>query len=276
MSFLRLAVGLVIVSGLAPIAGAARADEDGTLPPDQPKPGDDGAVYRLDRTWLYVDDASLPAPLHAVASTRVTYTSEGTSPTRPFASNIGTPGAMLEMGGEVGLIDRLSLTATGVAGESGTGATASGAVAGLRLSLLPASWRSARAVASAGYLRELQGNNGAWGRLSVTEDVGRARFAQTVHGEHIFAQGRDSVDVMVMAGATYRVLGPFRAGVEYVGQDIEESFDAEAEGGVRHFVGPTASVQLLDERLSIVGGPSVGLSYASPKLLGRVGLAYSF
>ena len=37
--------------------------------------------------------------------------------------------------------------------------------------------------------------------------------------------------------------GAFRAGVEYVGQDLEETFRDAAEGGARHFLGPIASVQ---------------------------------
>ena len=60
---------------------------------------------------------------------------------------------------------------------------------------------------------------------------------------------------MVQAGASYRVAGAFRAGVEYVGQDLEESFSAGAEGGARHFVGPIASMQLLDNRFTVVAGP---------------------
>jgi hypothetical protein len=70
--------------------------------------------------------------------------------------------------------------------------------------------------------------------------------------------------------ANGNVAGPLRLGVEGVGQDMEEAFGQGAEGGARYFVGPTASVQLLGERLTIVGGPSVGLSASSPRGPNRV------
>jgi len=232
---------------------------------------------RPERTWLFLEEPQLPAPLHAVAISRVTYTSSGVSPTRPFASNLAAPGAVVELGGELGVLPWLSVVATGVLGElSPSNKAAGGAVAGLRFNVLPRSLKSTRLVLSAGYLRELGGGNGAWARAAFTQDVRGLRLGVVVHGEHVFAPARDAVDVMVMAGATYHVVGPLRVGVEYVGQDLEESFDDEAEGGARHFIGPVTSFELLDNRLSIVVGPAVGLSYGSPKILGRAALAFAF
>src|SRR5579864_8054734 len=147
--FLKILLPAIALSASSLTSTAASADEESSAPPDQPRPTVEDQARTVDRTWLYVDDASLPAPLRAVAITRATYTSEGASPTRPFASNVATPGAMLEMGGEVGLLDRLSLTAVGVAGEPHSAlAPQTGAVAGLRLSILPASWQSTHAVLS--------------------------------------------------------------------------------------------------------------------------------
>jgi hypothetical protein len=229
----------------------------------------------LERTWLYAGDAWVAAPLQSVATSRLTYTSTE-SATRPFASNVATRGAMFELGGEVGLLARLSLQATGVTGESGSaGAVGTGGTAGLRFSLLPTTWQTTHLVVGAGYLRELSGDSGAWTRLSLQQDFGRARLMGTVHGEHVFARGRDGLDVMVIAAANVRLTGPLRLGLEYVGQDLEEALDDQAEGGPRHFLGPTAAVQLFGDRLSLVGGPSVGLARA-PSVLGRVGCAYSF
>ena len=90
------------------------------------------------------------------------------------------------------------------------------------------------------------------------------------------AAGRDPLDVMAELGASLRVVAAFRLGVEYVGQDLEEAFSPGAEGGARHFLGPIASVQLLHERLTIVGGPSVGLSRLSPDFVARVGASLGF
>jgi hypothetical protein len=168
----------------------------------------------------------------------------------------------------------------GVAGEA-PGPTF-GAIAGLRLSLLPDSVKTTHLVLSGGYLREAwtpdqpQGDDGAWLRLSVVQEISRLRLAATVHGEHVFAGGRDPVDVMLQLGASYRITGPWRAGVEYVGQDLEETFADAAEGGARHFVGPTTSLQLLHDRLTIVAGPALGLSAYSPSFIGRLGMAYGF
>ena len=81
---------------------------------------------------------------------------------------------------------------------------------------------------------------------------------------------------MVKAGASYRILDWLRAGVEWVGQDLEEQFKDASEGGARHFVGPTASLHLLQDRFTLVAGPSVGLSTQSPKVLGRIAVAYGF
>ena len=67
------------------------------------------------------------------------------------------------------------------------------------------------------------------------------------------------------------MVGCFRAGVEWVGQDLEETFGDEAEGGARQFIGPTAALQLLQDRLTIVAGPSVGLSSRIAERAGPVG-----
>jgi hypothetical protein len=77
-------------------------------------------------------------------------------------------------------------------------------------------------------------------------------------------------------GASYRVVGDFRVGAEYVGQDLEESFSPGAEGGARHFLGPVASLQLWNRRITILGGPSVGLSAISPDFVARVAMSVGF
>jgi len=182
----------------------------------------------------------------------------------------------------------------GIGGAIGVPAADVGGTAGLRLSLLPQSWTRAHLVVSGGYVREaydaphFNDDTGHWtlGRpggvdatyvqLAMSGDVGRVRLGATVRGQHAFADGRDPLDVLVDLGATYRVAGGFRAGVEYVGQDLEESFTPGAEAGPRHFVGPIASLQLFHDRLILVGGPAVGLSSFSPDFLGRVAASFGF
>ncbi len=307
------AVALVLLGTLVlSLSRSARADE----PVDRPASSQAPDRRAIDRTWLYADDARVASPLTVVGTSSVSYTNVTNDPSRvidpgdapagcaapcnryqALGANTATPGAMLQMGAEVGVLPRVSVMAlaqVGLGGSELAPAGALGAVAGLRVQLLPLEWRNLHLVASGGYLRQAwqgpayddatdtwhpgssSGANGAWGQLAISGDVGRLRLAGTVHGEHVFATYRDGVDMMVQAGASYRVAGPFRAGVEYVGQDVEETFSAAAEGGARHLVGPIASLQLLDSRLSIVSGPAVGLTSTSPTFVYRLAASYGF
>jgi hypothetical protein len=236
--------------------------------PSATSPGPDVAP----RPWLYLDDPSIAAPLRVIAFTRATYAKDD-SPTRPFGANLARPGGVVEAGAEVGLLPRLSLAASGFGGGDQLGF---GALAGVRFEPFAGFWPSTHLVLSGGYLRELNGGDGAWARIGFAQDIDRLRLGATLHGEHVFAPGRDSVDVLVMAGASYRVAGPLRAGLEYVAQDLEESFKDEAEGGARQFLGPQVALELLDKRLSIAAGPALGLNAQSPKFSGRFALAYEY
>ncbi|HEY8086930.1 MAG TPA: hypothetical protein VIF09_03775 [Polyangiaceae bacterium] len=287
--------------GLLALARTASADPQ----PDVTETQDESARHRIDRTWLYADDARVAAPLTVVGMTSASYTQVGSSPSRidspfpstykSFAANTAQPGGMMTVGGEVGLFPHVSVMALGQMGFGGEASGVSGgAVAGLRVSLLPASWEHLHLVTSVGYLREAWqgpiynedkdtwlppstgGANGGWVQASISGDVDRLRMAATFHGEHVFSDGRDPLDVMVQLGASYRVAGHFRAGLEYVGQDLEEVAKSSAEGGARHFAGPIMSLQLLGDRMSIVAGPAFGLSDLSPRLLGRMAVAYGF
>ena len=231
---------------------------------------------RVTRPWLYVDDPTIAAPLHVVGSSGVSVTTTGSSPTRPFASNVAHPGGAYEVGAEVGLVPRLALHVSGVtSGVTESNGIGVGMIAGLRVAILEGG--STSITASAGVLREISERTGAWTRVAVAQDVGRARIALTAHGEHVFAGGRDAIDVMLMAGASVSLFGPLRGGVEYVVQDLEGAMDdEEAEQGVRHFVGPNLSIELDRRRLHVTAGPAIGLSYDSPRLLARAAIAYSF
>ncbi len=291
------------------LAGTARADD----PVDKPQPTDDAARHAIDRTWLYADDARVAAPMTVTATTSLSYTSVGTSPSRvvtafpgctapcdsynSFGGNTATPGGMMQVGGELGLVPRLSVMAVAQVGIGGADSVPTpnvGALAGLRFQVFPSAWQTLHLTVSGGYLRESwqgpvydddnntwkpgnpNGDNGGWIQASFSGDFNRVRVATTLHGEHVFSPGRDPLDVMVQAGVSYRLVGALRAGVEYVGQDLEESFSAGAENGARHFVGPIASLQLLENRFTVVAGPSIGLTAQSPAVLGRVAAAYNF
>jgi hypothetical protein len=279
----------VITLAATAIAAAPRpalADPPQQVTVDQPRQEDPAERHQIDRTMLYVDDARVAAPLTAIGMASATYTSVGSDPERvytPFAFNTAQPGVLMSLGGEVGLLPHLSVMAMGQMAAGGeTSHPNAGVLAGVRVGLLPLSLKHVHLVASLGYLREAwtqtapDGDNGIWGALAASGDIYNLRLAGTVHLEHVFHEDRDAVDIMVQAGANYRVVGPLRLGAEWVGQDLEESFNDAAEGGARNFLGPTASVQLLGDRLSIAAGPSFGIGDRSPKVLGRLALAYGF
>jgi len=228
--------------------------------------------------WMFSESSRLPAQFQPTMITRFTYNGSG-NPARPFASNLGTPRGMGEIGGEFGLTDWMAVQAIGVLGRdyvSNGGST--GATAGLRFGLLPREWKNVQLVLNGGWVHELSGGNGAYGRVQLGLEFGRFRGQFSTHLEHIFASDRDAVDVMLTAGMSMRVLGWLRFGVEYVGQDFEGTFDPEeAEGGPRHLLGPTVALTFLGDRLSIVGGPAFQIGGLNPgSVMARAAVSYAF
>jgi hypothetical protein len=250
------------------VASAAGAQES--------TPSGNGEPAPVPRTWLYLDEPRVPAPLQVTTLSRVTVANGGASFTRPFAANTAAPGIASELGGELGLLPNLSVAASGTLGESPSHAGAVGVLVGARLSILPSAWTLTHAVVSGGYLRELSSSSGVWGRFTASQDLGRVRLATMAHAEHVFAAKRDDVDVMLSLGANVRIVDTFRLGAEYVAQDIEGAFDAEEVEGMRHFACGTATVALLRERLTLGAGPAFGLSPNAPRVLGRAQVGWSF
>jgi hypothetical protein len=216
-----------------------------------------------------------------------------------FAGNTAQPGGEMIIAGELGVLPHLSVMGNVMVGVGGAGGVPSpdvGGTAALRFQVFPTSWTHTHLVISGGYVREAYnppvynddvtpaywipgqpgGVNAGYFQLAMSGDVGRFRFNGMFHGQHTFAAGRDPLDIMVDLNASLRIVGRFRAGLEYVGQDLEETFSPGAEGGPRHFLGPIASVQLWHDRLTVIGGPSIGLSYISPDFVARVAAAVGF
>jgi hypothetical protein len=269
-----IACAMLLSSNARALGDEIEPDPRATLPLER-----DPALFPSERPWLYVDDAQIAKPGAVTAYTRGTYTSVGASPTRPFGGDLAHPGSVFEAGAEVGLTSWLSASASGFGAwlsRDGTsdGVTTFGTMLGFRLAPLDLG-PSTHVSASGGFLREMSGAQGAWGRVSLAHDFGRATISGTVHGEHIFQTGRDGIDLMIMAGASYRLTSVLRAGLEYVAQDLEGVLGDDGEG-MRHFVSPTLGVDLLDRRLMVTAGPALGLSKSSPSMLGRLGIAYAF
>lgn len=228
--------------------------------------------------WLFSDSPYVATTLQPVVISRLSYTSSS-SPSRPFGSNIGTPGAAVELGGEFGLVAGLALEATANRGSSfldETGAT--GGQAGLRFSVLPRSIEHWQLVLSGGWLHELTGDSGVWVTVQAGFEAGPVHSQVSVHVEHVFAPGRDAADIMITAGVGVRVLSFMRLGLEYVGQDLESVFsgDSDAEGGARHLLGPTIALNLIEDKLSIVVGPALSMGATNINVVGRLAVSYGF
>lgn len=269
------AVASVASVAFAPRAALAQA-------PPEPPPRDvvakppPSAWEGFKRPWLYATDPTAPPPGHVLASLGAGYAPLDRSGGRPFAANTAHAGVVVSAGAEVGVRSFMSLHAEGLmAGEGSQGGVHGGGMIGASFFPLPKGLPVDLSL-SAGYLRELGGGNGMWARASVAGSYKNARFVVTALGTHVFETARDPVDLLLTAGATYAIIPQFHLGVEYTVQDLEGLFDPEeAEGGVRHFLGPVASLEIA-KRVRLTAGPAFGLSALSPRVQGRVSASYAF
>ena len=266
-------------------SGRLRADdfavEEAGSPSADAAPGDrvveeeEDLWHGASRPWLYAADPTGPDPYHLVAALGIAYAQIDRGAARPFAADLAHAGAVFDVALELGVASWASLQAQGLlAGESESRPLSAGTMVGASIFPMPDGLPVDLAT-SAGYLRELGGGNGVWGRVGVAGDIRLVRLGFTALGEHVFEPGRDGVDIMLTSGASL-ALGPARLGVEYVVQDLEGAWEPEeADGGIRHFVGPTAAVELAG-RVQIVAGPAFGLAQGSPDVLGRLAATSAF
>lgn len=321
-TLVSLSLALATLAPFGLCARVAHAD-DTPPPPDVIQPNAADARHEIDRTTLYGDDARIPMPMTAIATTSFSYTSIGSDPTQvsspypnlgagcynsagvahpcysTFSNNTAQPGGEMIVAGELGVYSHISILGNVMVGAGGPGGVPNPDVGGTiaaRFQIFPDSWTHLHLVVSGGYVREAWnppvydddktppvwipgtagGVNGGYIQVGMSGDIGRLRLGGMFHGQHTFAEGRDPLDVTVDLNASYRLVGDFRVGAEYVGQDLEESFSPGAEGGARHFLGPVASLQLWNRRITVIGGPAVGLSSISPDFVARVAASVGF
>jgi hypothetical protein len=198
---------------------------------------------------------------------------------RPLPSSITVAGVMHELTIDYGASERFAPFASVrlLQPTSSAKGGAVGASAGTRWQLTNPEGPFRLTLVGAGF-REAAGSFGAYARLATSYDLDRLRIAGNLHVEKAFAAGRDSVDVLMLAGMSYRVLSEMRFGVEYVGQDLEEAFgDTEgAEGGARHYLGPSLALNLMSDRLQLVAGVGMGLVAHTSGTMGRIGTLMMF
>jgi hypothetical protein len=223
-----------------------------------------------ERPFLHVLDPTTPSAGTVSLGYGFGYGS-GVAAERPMPANIAAAGPMHHATLNYAVSDRFAPFLGG--GADPSGATA---LLGARFQITdPTS--PFRFTVGAAMFRERAGVLGAWTRAAASYDIGAFRVAGNLHLERAFARGRDTVDILALAGASYRVASMFRLGAEYVGQDLEDAIEQEeAEGGARHFLGPTGAVDLHAGRLQLTFGPAFGLNERSPRFLGRVAILATF
>jgi hypothetical protein len=273
-----------VLVALAVVSSApARGDDADRFGPPAPPPADDGggrgrtaAVHAEERPFVFLLDPSTP--------NRGDFTVEyglglgsGVAAERPLpAAGGGTLTHALTVA--YGATERLSPFVQGRIGQPTTpdgGATA-GLSAGLQWQLTEPG-RPFRAALWGAFLREPGGPLGGAVRAAVSVDLDRLRLAANLHAEKVFATGRDAVDLIALAGASYRCADWLRLGVEYVAQDLEDAVErGEAEGGARHYAGPSVALDLDRGRVQLVAGPAFGLNPRAARVVGRAAVVLAF
>ncbi len=274
-----------LLAGISLLAPRARADDEPRrelvlrpLPADRPDDRPTERRFSAERPFVYTEDPTTVA----AGGLGVGYTAgfaSGTAAERPLPANIGAPGVMHALTISVGATSRVEpfVTARVLEATDRAKTTRAGGGGGLKVQLTRSDARGLRLALVGGVGREAQGAWLGWGRLAVTYDFGALRLAANGHVERAFAAQRDTVDLLVFAGASYRVVEGVRTGIEYVGQDLEDAFEAEeAEGGARHYAGPTLAIGVDHGRVQLVAGPAFGLNRQARGLLGRASVVVQF
>jgi hypothetical protein len=252
--------------------GNARAEDgNGRAVVDEAWMEADHRVTVAEYPFAFVTDPSTPR--RGVVSIGYGFgLGSGVAADRPIPVSLGSAGPTNELSLSYGVTGWFAPSATVSASAGGTTA-----LVGAKFQLTPpdATWRAAFL---GGVIREgLGGAFGGWLRACGSWGEGPLLVAANLHVEKIFSAERDQVDVVVMAGASYRIVNGLRLGMEYVGQDLEETAaGTAAEGGPRHAAGPDIALDLDRGRYQLTVATVFGLSAQSPQMLVRAGLVGSF
>ncbi len=218
---------------------------------------------------------SAVAGLSGCTLTEAAHCALGVDSRSPLRATIAMPGALFHQGIEAQVASRLSVAAAGFSGSLIRDPSSPlGFVAGARLSLLDDG--VTRLSLSVGGVRDQLGVGGAWYRADAVIDIGRLRLSGIVHAQHTLAPGSDTLDVAMLAGASYSVAGPLRLGAECLAQDMEAVTGIDLEGGSSERCGPSVSFEPSDRQLAVVLGTSSGIGNAAHSTSTRAALSYSF
>ena len=230
-----------------------------------------GRFTAVDQPFAWTVDPSTPAAGGASLSYRFGLSS-GVDAERPLPVQVGGRGFSHAIEVTYGFTDRVAPFASGTLHDAGDATAALGAK--LQRTAPGAAFRAT--VMAAGMREGRGGDLGAFGRVALAYDTGSLRFAGNFHAEKVFAVGRDQLDIITTLGTSWQVLPFLRVGLEYVGQDLEDAFSDDLEGGARHVVGPDLALDLSGGRYQLTAGVGAGIGPRSPGLLVRAGFSTAF
>jgi hypothetical protein len=232
-------------------------------------------VTRQERPFVFVTDPSTPSA--GVTSLGYAFgLSSGVAADRPLPVSLASATGSHTVMASYGVTDGLAPFVSAVFSDSGSTTSTSNVTAGLtwQISRPGAPYRAS--LVAAGIHEGTSGANGFQILATGSIDEGPLRVAANVRADKLMARGRDRLDTFAMAGASLKVAGPLRLGVEYVGQDLEGMFSADAEGGARHSLGPSLSADLDGGRYQLAVGTGLGFGAGAPQAIVRGTFAFAF
>jgi hypothetical protein len=118
--------------------------------------------------------------------------------------------------------------------------------------------QGARFGLGVGVNRDFTNVGAVFSRVTASFDAAAWRLGGNLKFEKAFDKARDGIDLVTSVGVQHRISGPFFAGLEAVGEDLEGFWEAdEAEGGAKLLVGPSINMTPNNSRFSfsVCGGP---------------------
>ncbi len=256
------------------LASLAQASEDQEL---REEAHISGRMTLQERPFAFLTDPSTPSA--GVASMSYAFgLGSGISADRPLPVNLAASNGSHNISLAYGVTHRLAPFASATFAENPTAPTtvAATVTAGMTYQFIRPGAPLRFSISGAGVREGASNANGLSALAAASLEQGALHLAANVRADKMFATNRDAIDVVTMLGASYRVASVLRLGAEYVGQDLEEMFGDEVEGGARHAVGPSVALDLGGGRYQLAVASLFGITAKSPGALVRAAVAYNF
>jgi hypothetical protein len=261
------------LSFLASLAFSARAadDQEGTISAT----ADLSRHTEQERPFAFSIDPTTPSS--GVFSASYTFgVGSGISADRPLPVNVATANGSSTVQVAYGATDFIAPYLAVTFADIGTSSPAHNYAAGATWQITSPYSHLKASLTGSGIHEGVSGANGVSAIFAGALDEGPFRLDANFRADKVFASGRDDIDYFATLGAAWRFNEWLRVGAEAVGQDLEETFKAEAEDGARYAVGPTVALDLDGGRYEVAIGTGFGLTSISPGLVARAVVAFNF